>query len=175
MILLRTLRKDSRYISLLYILLVMSTLGGWIFFQNNHYQFVHLSNDSFSNLVIHNGEMLIITFCLSFISVGYLACIEIGLNGFLFGMGIAVLVNKYGMLVSCILLAHSIFELSAMVISAFLGRATALIIYSQLTKKPTKYQWKDLLLVLIITLTFLVLAGIIESIPRENILKVFYK
>ncbi len=175
MILVRIIKKDSRFIFLSFLLLMTSILGGYIFFQNNHYHFSQLSNDSFNNLVIHNGEMLILTFFLSFISIGYLAWIEIALNSFLFGMGIAVLVNKYGSLVSFILLIHSIFELPAMIISAFLGRATLIMIYSQLARKPSKYQWRDLLLILIITLILLVLAGVIESIPREIILKVFYK
>lgn len=138
MILVRIIKKDSRFIFLSFLLLMTSILGGYIFFQNNHYHFSQLSNDSFNNLVIHNGEMLILTFFLSFISIGYLAWIEIALNSFLFGMGIAVLVNKYGSLVSFILLIHSIFELPAMIISAFLGRATLIMIYSQLIEASSK-------------------------------------
>lgn len=175
MILFKILRKDGRYIFLSLLLLVMSVLGGCIFFQNRFYHLSKLSNDSFNNLVIHNGEMLIITFGLSFISVGYLALIEIGLNGFLFGMGIAILVNKYGILVSFILLIHSVFELPAMVIAAFLGRITVISLHSRLVKKRSKYCWKEWLFILIIMLLFLVLAGAIESIPRENILKVLYR
>ncbi|MDI4585128.1 hypothetical protein FCS82_08770 [Oenococcus sp. UCMA 14587] len=168
------LNKDSKYLILTSTLLVFSTIAGILFFKKNHYYFSSLTDSRFLELVCHNGIMLLFIVFISLISLGYLAWVEVVINGFVFGMGVTLIIQKYGGWATILLLFHSVFELPAMILSAYLGRAFSVIIYKKIRRKDSSFSAGDISSLRLLILVLLVLASGVESIPRAFILKMIH-
>ena len=162
--------------SIIHILLFIASCIVGLFVGQAEENIGHISflNKPFYEYFMHNVSTCIVLIGIGVVSYGCLTWLPLVYNGIVLGMAINFLSYSYSVQEIIKLFAHSIFEIPALMISIYLGKALAvafkncllMIIKQKKLEIGNKKEFLKIILVFLVMILFLFIASLIEAIPK---------
>lgn len=130
---------------------------------------IEFFNKPFLEYFGHNLLICIIIILIGIISNGYLLWIFMIMNGYVLGSAIGMLSSNFKSVDILLFFMHGIFELPALFLSVYIGKCLSTIIIKKFFSKSQlfkKGQVKIIFSLLILMVILLLIASIIESLPK---------
>lgn len=126
-------------------------------------------NKPFTEYFWHNLLICIVIILIGIISFGYLLWIFMIMNGYVLGTAIGMLSGHFTIEDIGLFFMHGLFELPALFLAVYIGKYSSSVIVEKVFHKShvsKRKQIKTILLLVILMSSLLLIASIIESLPK---------
>ncbi|MCI0768191.1 stage II sporulation protein M [Bacillus sp. TL12] len=167
--------KSLVYTSIL--IYITSTIFGFIFAQNLEDSFDTINNiyeKTPFDYILHNGKILL-ALILGVITFGLSTIYMVIMNGVFLGLSIYHTYHSQSILFTILsILPHGIFEIPAIILASSLGLSPLYMIFKTLKGDKLKISFKTISINILIIISLLIIAAIVESYITQNLVNNFF-